>query len=145
MTALRRLAAYALAFLARLRTDEPLRNRLYPFIILVSGWIVQQGYVSDSVVRIILGVVFLVGGWGATEWARRLVTPMAKVGPMVADQKQQSYIDGVQDAADAVVGELSSRAEAAIRTLPPEIQNVLDRAREAGTYFGNRGEHRKGD
>jgi hypothetical protein len=142
VTTLRRLAAYVLAFLARLRTDEPLRNRLYPFIILVSGWIVQQGYVSDSVVQIVLGVVFLLGGWGATEWARRLVTPMGKVGPMVAEKVQQGYIDGVQDAAEAVVGELSSRAEAAIRTLPPEIQSVLDRAREAGSYFGNRGEHR---
>ena len=142
MSALRRLAAYALAFLARLRTDEPLRNRLYPFIILVSGWIVRQGYISDSVVQIILGVVFLVGGWGATEWARRLVTPRTKVGPLVADKQQQGYIDGVPDAAEAVVGELSTRAEAALRTVSPQVQELLDRAREAGTYFGNRGEHR---
>ncbi|MDQ0283749.1 hypothetical protein [Rhodococcoides fascians] len=139
MTALRRLAAYGLTFLARLRTDEPLRNRLYPFIILASGWIVRQGYLSDSVVQIILGVVFLLGGWGATEWARRLVTPMAKA----EKSERLAYVDGVKDAAEAVVGELSSQAESMLRqTVTPYVQEILDRAREAGPYFGNRGEHR---
>lgn len=67
---------------------------------------------------------------------------MTKVGPLVADKAQQSYVDGVQAAAEAVLGDLSDRTDAALRTVSPQIQELLDRAREGGTYFGNRGEHR---
>lgn len=138
--------AYSIAFLTRLRTDEPLRNRLYPFIILVSGWIVREGYVSNSVMQIVLGVVFLAGGWSAIEWARRLVTPMTKVGPLIAEKGQQAYAEGIHDAAEAVLGDLSAHAETALRNaVSPEVQALLDRARKAGTYFGNRGEHRAGE
>lgn len=137
--------AFFLAVVLRIRADEPLRNRLRPIIALVAAYLVSKGFISEEVADVVTGLVLLVLGYGAVEWARKLVMPLSKVGPLVADRGQTGYEHGVQDAVEAVTGELSDRADAALKSLPPEIQVVLDRAREAGTYFGNRGEHRAGD
>ena len=124
-------------FVVRLQHDEPLRQRVWPFVLLVSGWFVKEGIVSADVMDYVLAAVALLGGWGLIESARRLVTPVAKA---------QAVLEVVEDEANNVVQLIRSKAEEVVQAvpgqlagLPPEVQRAVEDIRRAGVeYIGRR-------
>ncbi|KIQ15341.1 hypothetical protein [Rhodococcus sp. MEB064] len=112
--------------LARLRAYEPVRLYVYPLLLVLVGLLVTRGAIDSSVGDLIIAATAAILGIGAAETARAKVTPEAKVLDL-----------GITVATDAV--------EAFRKGEPVSVPAILAAAREAGTYFGNRGEHRKAD
>lgn len=116
-----------MSFLAKLRAYEPIRLYVYPLLVILVGILLTRGVIDGATADLIRGLLeaLAVGvlGVSAAEAARARVTPEAKVLEL-----------GTAVAYDAI--------DAAKHGRPIDVQAMLRAAREAGTYFGNRGEHR---
>ena len=112
--------------LAKLRAYEPVRLYVYPLLVILVGLLVTRGAIDASIGDLVVAAATALLGVGAAEAARAKVTPEAKVLDL-----------GIAVAADAI--------EAVKHNQPIDVAAILAAAREAGTYFGNRGEHRAGD
>lgn len=91
------------------RRSEPVRTTAYPLLVLGLGFLVATGRISLDTSDAIDGAVTLILGITATEAARAKVTPQVKATQTVID----------------VVEEVRKVGAA------PEVQAILDRAREA--------------
>ncbi|OZF09806.1 hypothetical protein CH300_00045 [Rhodococcus sp. 15-1154-1] len=112
-----------MSILTKLRAYEPVRLYVYPLLVILVGLLVGKGVIDASVGDLVTAAVTALLGITAAEAARSKVTPEAKVLDL-----------GIAVAADAV--------EAVKHGKPVDVKAILAAAREAGTYFGNRGEHR---
>ncbi|MFC9769076.1 hypothetical protein [Rhodococcus jostii] len=97
--------------LRTLRNSEPVRLYVYPILAVLIGILVARGVIDAEAADLITGAVALILGVGATEAARAKVTPAGRV----------------TDAVTAVVAEVK-RAQ-----VSPEVQAILDRARQTVT------------
>lgn len=111
-----------MTILAKLRTYEPVRLYVYPLLVILVGVLVAKGVIDASVGDLVTAAVTALLGITAAEAARAKVTPEAKVLDL-----------GVAVAADAI--------DAVQHGRQIDVKAILAAAREAGTYFGNRGEH----
>lgn len=113
-----------MTLLAKLRAYEPIRLYVYPLLVILVGLLVTRGAIDASVGDLVVAAATALLGIGAAEAARAKVTPEAKVLEL-----------GAAVAADAAVAVREGK--------PVDVAAILRAAREAGTYFGNRGEHRR--
>lgn len=115
-----------MTLLAKLRAYEPIRLYVYPLLVVLVGSLLARGIIDGATAELIRGLLeaLAVGvlGISAAEAARAQVTPEAKVIEL-----------GTAVAADAIDAVRNGREI--------DVQAILRAAREAGTYFGNRGEH----
>ncbi|OZE92438.1 hypothetical protein CH298_02580 [Rhodococcoides fascians] len=118
-----------MTLLAKLRAYEPIRLYVYPLLVVLVAFLLARGIIDGATAELIRGLLeaLAVGvlGISAAEAARAQVTPEAKVIEL-----------GTAVAADAI--------DAVKHGRPVDVQAILKAAREAGTYFGNRGDHRAG-
>lgn len=136
MNGLRSAWARLRDFVVRLQHDEPLRQRTWPFVLLVSGWFVKEGIVSASVMDFVLAAVALLGGWTVIESARRRVTPTVVADAALAE---------VESNANNVVALIRTKAEEVVAAvpgklagLPPAVQQAVEDIRRSAVDYAGR-------
>lgn len=108
-----------MTILSKLRNSEPVRLYVYPILAVLVGVLVARGVIDDQAADLITGAVALILGVGAAEAARAKVTPAGKVAEAVSDVVFEVRQAGVS----------------------PEVQEILDRARQ--TVTNAIGRHRR--
>lgn len=107
-----------MSLLTKLRANEPVRLYVYPLLVALLITLVGKGVIDASVGDLVTAAVTALLGLTATEAARAQVTPQARVveaAVVVAEQVRDAVNNGVS----------------------PEVQAILDRAREtAETVIG---------